>query len=396
LGLQSFDLPSPLRYPIGMPIPVIDLRAQHDGMRADLEAAVRRIVDASAFVGGAEVQSFEAEFAAYCETAHAVAVANGTDALALALRALGVGPGAAVAVPAFTFAATAEAVCHVGARPLFVDVDPRTFLVDPDALRRAVRAAPVPVRAIIPVHLYGHPAPMDEIGAVAAEIDAGIVEDAAQAHGARYHGRRVGALGHLAAFSFYPTKNLGALGDAGAVTAADARLAERVRILRDHGQSAKYVHAVVGYNSRLDGVQAAVLRLKLRRLDEWNSRRRALAALYTEALTGVPGVEVPVTMPQSEHVYHLFVLRCRARDALRAHLDAAGIGTSIHYPVPLHEQPAFAATALVPEPCPGAAEAARTVLALPLYPELAPAQAQAVAAAVRDWAGERAASEGSA
>ena len=366
-----------------MPIPVIDLRAQHDGMRADLEAAMRRIVETSAFVGGAEVQSFEAEFAAYCETGHAVAVANGTDALALALRALDVGPGTAVAVPAFTFAATAEAVCHVGARPLFVDIDPRTFVLDPDALRRAVRAAPVPVRAIIPVHLYGHPAPMDEIVTLARDLGAGIVEDAAQAHGARYRGRRAGALGDFAAFSFYPTKNLGALGDAGAVTTADAPLAARVRLLRDHGQSAKYVHAVVGYNSRLDGLQAAVLRLKLRRLDAWNAQRRALAAMYAAALAGVPGIQGPVTEPHCEHVYHLFVLRCRDREALRAALEAAGIGTSIHYPVPLHEQPAFAATASIPAPCPGAVEAARSVLALPLYPELPPDSAQRVAASVR-------------
>lgn len=377
-----------------MPIPVIDLRAQHDAMRVEIEAAVRRVVDSSGFVGGTEAQAFEEEFAAYCEVPHAVGVANGTDALALALRALGVGRETAVAVPAFTFAATAEAVCHVGARPLFVDIDPRTFVLDPDALRRAVRAAPLPVKAIIPVHLYGHPAPMEEINALAAEIGAGVVEDAAQAHGARYRGRRAGGLGHLAAFSFYPTKNLGALGDAGAVTTVDAALAERVRVLRDHGQSAKYVHAVVGYNSRLDGLQAAVLRLKLRRLDEWNERRRALAAAYAAALAGVAGVELPVTVPGCDHVYHLFVVRCGDRDGLREHLGSAGIGTSIHYPRPLHEQAAFAAAAIVPAPCRGAVEAARSVLSLPLYPELGAAQVAAVAAAVRAWAGKSAAGAG--
>lgn len=375
-----------------MAIPVLDLRAQHDSLRAEIEAALRRLVDTSAFVGGSEVASFEREFAAYCEAPHAVGVANGTDALALALRALGVGPGSAVAVPAFTFAATAEAVCHAGARPLFVDIDPRTFAIDPDALRRSAHKVSSPVRAIIPVHLYGHPAPMEEVGALATKIGAHVVEDAAQAHGARYRGRRVGALGDAAAFSFYPTKNLGALGDAGAVTCVDAALAERIRVLRDHGQSAKYVHAVIGYNSRLDAVQAAVLRIKLRHLDAWNERRRALAAAYVRALGDLPEIELPAARPDCEPVYHLFVLRCRRRDALRVHLDAAGIGTSVHYPIPLHEQTAFAAAGLVAEACPGAAEAARTVLALPLYPELTAAQVDIVAAAVRQWATGRAAS----
>lgn len=285
-----------------MRIPAADLRAQHAVLQAPLEEVFRRVLESSTFVGGAEVDHFEHEFAAYCEVPHAVGVANGTDALALALRALDVGPGAAVALPAFTFAATAEAVCHVGARPLFVDIDPQTFTLDPTALRRAVAGCPEPVRAILPVHLYGQTADMEAIRAVARHVNAAVVEDAAQAHGARYHGRRAGSLGDAATFSFYPTKNLGALGDAGAVTTHDATLARRIAQLRDHGQARKYEHDVVGFNSRLDALQAAVLRVKLQRLDAWNTRRRTLAAAYRAGLQGMPSVVLPPEAAGREHV----------------------------------------------------------------------------------------------
>jgi dTDP-4-amino-4,6-dideoxygalactose transaminase len=368
-----------------MRVPAADLRAQHVTLRDELIAAFERVLDSSGFVNGPEVAAFERDFAAYCEVAHALGVANGTDALMLALRALGVGVGDRVAVPAFTFAATAEAVYHVGARPLLVDIDPQTFTLDPEALRRATHAH-ANVRAIIAVHLYGQPAAMDDIRAVASELGAAVIEDAAQAHGARYRGRRTGGLGAIACFSFYPTKNLGALGDAGAVTTNDVQLAARITQLRDHGQDGKYIHSVVGFNSRLDGIQAAALRVKLRYVDRWNARRQALAALYRTGLRDVPGITPPVVAADREHVYHLFVVRCRERDRLRKHLDAVGISTGVHYPLPLHLQAAFADLGHQTGDFPAAEAAAREVLALPLYPELSEEAVAGVCGAVRSWA----------
>lgn len=378
---EAFDMPPDMR------IPAADLRAQHDALRHELRAAFDRVIDASAFIQGAEVEGFEREFAAMCGVPHAVGVSNGTDALAMALRVLGIGAGDLVAVPAFTFVATAEAVCHVGARPLFVDIDPVTFTLDPESLRRTLLQHPV--RAVIPVHLYGQPAAMDDITALARDSGAAVIEDAAQAHGSRYRGRRVGGLGRLGCFSFYPSKNLGALGDGGAVTTHDADLAARLRLLRDHGQTAKYTHGTVGYNARLDGLQAALLRVKLPHLDEWNARRQALAAAYHRGLAGIPGITRPETVSDREHVYHLFVVRCRERDGLRAHLSDRGIATGIHYPAPLHLQPAFASLGYRPGDLPASEAAAGEVLALPLYPEL-PDQAVAwVCDVVRAWVRER-------
>lgn len=371
-----------------MRIPVADLRAQHEPLRGELIDAFTRVLDSSAFVNGAEMEAFEHEFAAYCGAAHAIGVANGTDALALGLRAAGIEPGDTVALPAFTFAATIEAVVHVGARPLLIDIVPDTCLLDPHALEKALRQRPV--RAILPVHLYGQPAEMDEINAVARQHGALVVEDAAQAHGARYRGRCAGTLGHLACFSFYPTKNLGALGDAGAVTTSDAGVAQRLRMLRDHGQSAKYVHAMVGFNSRLDTLQAAALRIKLRHLDRWNERRRTLAARYRDALSGMDAVRLLQIRPDCEAVYHLLIARCEQRDRLRAALTSAGIGTSIHYPVPLHLQPAFVSLGYREGDFPVSEAAAREVLALPLYPELGEAQVDEVCRTVRAWAEQRA------
>jgi dTDP-4-amino-4,6-dideoxygalactose transaminase len=370
-----------------MRIPAADLRAQHDALRYELRAAFERVIETSAFIHGPEVEAFEREFAAVCGVPHAVGVSNGTDALAMALRALGVGAGDLVAVPAFTFVATAEAVCHVGARPLFVDIDPASFTLDPEALRRTLRQHTV--RAVIPVHLYGQPAGMDDITALAQESGAAVIEDAAQAHGARYRGRRVGGLGRLGCFSFYPSKNLGALGDGGAVTTHDADLAARLRLLRDHGQTAKYTHGTVGYNARLDGLQAALLRVKLPHLDAWNTRRQAVAAAYHHGLAGLPGLTLPETVPDREHVYHLFVVRCRERDALRAHLSDCGIATGIHYPAPLHLQPAFASLGYHPGDLPASEAAAREVLALPLYPELTDAAVASVCDVVRAWVREQ-------
>jgi dTDP-4-amino-4,6-dideoxygalactose transaminase len=375
-----------------MRIPAADLRAQHAALREPLEEAFRRVLDSAAFVGGAEVERFEHEFATYCDVPHAIGVANGTDAIALALRALDIGPGDAVALPAFTFAGTAEAVCHVGARPLFVDIDLQTFTLAPDALQAAIGAADLSVRAVLPVHLYGQIADMDAIRSTARAVGAAVVEDAAQAHGARLHGRRAGSLGDLATFSFYPTKNLGALGDAGALTTHDADLARRVARLRDHGQGHKYEHDVIGFNSRLDALQAAVLRVKLRRLESWNARRRALAAAYRAALQDVPGIVLPREAPGHEHVYHLFVIRCPQRDALKEALAEAGIGSTIHYPIALHRQRAFGNLGYRAGAFPAAEAAAREVLALPLYPELPDDAVAEVCATVRAWAGAHAAS----
>lgn len=369
-----------------MPVAFIDLKAQHAALRDELVAAFERVTAASAFIGGSEVESFERDFAAYSEVGHAVGVANGTDALALALRGLGVGPGAAVAVPAFTFAATAEAVCHVGARVVFVDIEAPTFTMNAEALDAAIAASTVPVKAVIPVHLYGQPADMDAINAVARRHGIAVIEDAAQAHGARYREKRCGGLGTVACFSFYPTKNLGALGDAGALTTNDADLATRLRELRDHGQREKYRHAIVGFNSRLDGIQAAALRVKLRHLDDWNRHRQELAQHYAERLAAVPGIGLPPTAVSRRHVYHLFVIRCRQRDALRAHLQAQAIGTAIHYPLALHQQEAFRGVDTSRQSFPIAEQAAQEVLALPMYPELTESAVDVVCDAIAAWA----------
>jgi dTDP-4-amino-4,6-dideoxygalactose transaminase len=368
-----------------MRIPAADLRAQHSTLHDELLAAFRRVVDSSAFVLGPEVAAFEREFAAYCQVPHALGVANGTEAIALALRAVGVGPGDSVLLPAFTFIGTAEAVCHAGARPVFVDIEPHTFTLDPAAVRTALHKQSR-VRAVIPVHLYGQVAAMEEIAAVAKEVGATVVEDAAQAHGARYHGRRAGGLGAIACFSFYPSKNLGALGDGGAITTTDADLAARVALLRDHGQRTKYVHDMVGFTARLDGLQAAWLSVKLRHLDQWNARRRAIAQVYDRALHDLPGIIPPVTAAGREHVYHLYATRCDQRDTLRAHLAACDIAAGVHYPLPLHLQPAFAHLGYRAGDFPVAEAAAREVLTLPLYPELSDAAVAEVCEAVCQWA----------
>lgn len=368
-----------------MRIPGADLGAQHAPLREDLLAAFARLLESAQFIQGPDVRAFEEEFAQYCGARHAVGVANGTDALVLALRALDIGPGDRVAVPAFTFAATAEAVCLVGAEPVFVDIDPATCNMAAAGLEAAIREHRTRIRAVLPVHLYGRPAAMDEILALASSVGAAVVEDAAQAHGARYRGRRAGSLGRVACFSFYPTKNLGAAGDGGALTTNDDAVAARLRLLRDHGQTGKYEHAVVGCNSRLDTLQAAILRAKLPHLDAWNARRRAIAARYTAGLDGLAGVTPPAAGAGDELVHHLYVIRSPRRDALQQHLAAAGIATSVHYPRALHQQGAFAAHASG-RAFPAAEAAAREVLALPCYPELADAAVDEVCAAIRAFA----------
>jgi dTDP-4-amino-4,6-dideoxygalactose transaminase len=369
-----------------MRVPLLDLAASHRELKAELAHAIAAVVESGGFIGGAEVQAFEAEFAAYLGAAHAVGVANGTDALELALQAAGVGPGDVVLTVPFTFAATLEAIVRVGAQPAFVDLRDDDYTMDVDAA--AERFARGPVKALIPVHLYGHPANLDRLVPLAHAQGAVVIEDAAQAHGAWCPvggaRRRAGAVGDLGCFSFYPTKNLGAMGDAGAVVTNDPALAGRVRLLANHGEAAKYQHTIAnGRNSRLDAVQAAILRVKLRRLDAWNAARRMAATRYGERLCALP-VRLPIEQPGYEAVYHQYVIRVAARDAVRAALAARGIATAVHYPLALHEQPGFRGLDFGAPRFPIAEQCARDVLSLPLHPHLTTEQIEAVVQALHD------------
>jgi dTDP-4-amino-4,6-dideoxygalactose transaminase len=361
-------------------IPFLDLQAAYRELAPELDAAWQRVARSGWYVLGEELAAFEAEFAARAGVRAAVGVGNGLDALELALRARGIGPGDEVIVPAHTFIATWLAVTRAGASVAPVDVDARTMTLDP----AAVEAACTPrTRAVVPVHLYGQPADMDPILAVARRRELFVLEDAAQAHGARYRGRPVGALGDAAAFSFYPAKNLGALGDGGALVTDDAALADRLRRLRSYGAREKYVHEEAGCNSRLDELQAALLRVKLAHLEAWNQRRRGVAMRYLEALAGVPDLVLPSVLPDSEPVWHLFVVRHPRRDALAAWLAAHGIGTLIHYPTPPHRSPAYRLDRRFPI----AEQLAATVLSLPMGPHLALDDATRVAEQIRRWPG---------
>jgi dTDP-4-amino-4,6-dideoxygalactose transaminase len=359
-------------------VPLMDLKAQLAAIRREVDEAIRKVLDGVAFIQGEEVREFEEEFAAYCGVTHAVSLGNGTDALGLALRALGVGPGDEVIVPSFTFVATAECVVHAGATPVFADVGLEDFNLDLASVREKLTPR---TRAVIPVHLFGHPADMDPLLRLAEERGLAVLEDAAQAHGARYKERRVGSLGHAAAFSFYPSKNLGAFGDGGMVVTRDDRVAERLRYLRNHGSARddKYRHKVVGYNSRLDTLQAAILRVKLPHLDRWNSARARWAEEYRKRLKGVEGLVLPWPRPWAEPVYHLFVVRVAGRDRVAEALRRAGISASIYYPACLHEQEAFSHAVERGLRLPKASQAAREALALPLFAEMSLAQLEYVA-----------------
>ena len=348
--------------------PFVDLTAQYRELRDELLPEVERLMAAGTFIGGEPVTRFESAFAALCGVPHAIGVANGTDALHLALRALGVGPGDEVVTVANTFVATVEAIVQAGARPVLVDVRPDTLLLDVASLD----AARTPrTRAVIPVHLYGRMVDVAPIERWCGRHGIALLEDAAQAHGARLGGRRAGAFGDAAAFSFYPAKNLGAAGEAGAVVSRRADVAARVAQLRDHGQSERYHHELIGYNSRLDALQAAVLSVKLRRLEAGNARRRALAAIYHERLGKLKALDcLPPPAEAASHVYHLFVVRCAGRERLRAALTARGIDTGLHYPVPIHRQRAWADLGYAAGAFPVAEAAARSVLSLPIYPQM--------------------------
>lgn len=363
-----------------MNVPFVDFRPRVKAHRAEIEAALGRVLDSGWFILGPEGEAFERELAAALGAQDAVGMANGTAAIQLALEALGVGPGDEVVTSPLTAAFTALAVLRSGARPVFADLDPRTLNVAPEAVRRAITPR---TKALLPVHLYGHPADLDPLLAIAQEHRIPLVEDACQAHLARYKGRVVGALSGIGCLSFYPTKNLGALGDGGAVLVNDPALAAKLRRLRNGGQSDRYRHEIAGINSRLDEMQAALLRVFLRHLPAWTERRRALAAIYLRELAG-SGVVLPEEQPYARANYHLFVIRHPRRDTLLEGLQARGIGSLIHYPIPLHLQPAFASLGGQAGDFPVAETAAREVLSLPLYPELTDQQAIEVARAVRE------------
>ena len=347
-------------------IPFLSLRETYEELKPELDAAIARVLAGGWYIGGPEVAAFEQEWGAYTGAAHAVGVGNGLDALILALRAMGVGPGDDVIVPSNTYIATWLAVTHTGARPVPVEPVPATYNLDPLRIEAAITAR---TKAIIPVHLYGQPADLDPIIEIARRYGLRVLEDAAQAHGARYRGARIGAHGDAVAWSFYPGKNLGAFGDAGAVTTNDSGLADAVRVHANYGSRTKYHNEVQGVNSRLDPVQAAVLRVKLRRLDEWNARRAVIAHRYLAGLHDT-GLVLPEQLPGADHAWHLFVVRTPARDALQRTLTDAGIGTLIHYPIPPHRQPAYAALAMPEGSLPISERLHREVLSLPLGPHL--------------------------
>jgi len=364
-------------------VPFLDLHAHHAAFVNEFTSAIREVIECSAFAGGPFVERFEQEFAAYCDSRYAIGVGNGTDALWLALLALGIGQDDEVITVPNTFVATAEAIMLCKAQPVFVDVDERTFTLDPTELEKCVTAK---TKAIIPVHLFGQPADMGPILQFANAHDLFVVEDAAQAHGALYNGRKTGTLGDAGCFSFYPGKNLGAFGEAGAVVTNDAELAKKVRVLRDHGQSRKYHHALRGWNCRMDGIQAAVLSVKLRHLEQASLLRRRCASLYNEAFADTDDVSTPVEADYARHVYHIYAIRVRERDEVRRFLEANGIGCGIHYPIPIHLQEAWR-NGYVEGAFPIAENLAKELLSLPMFPELTEEQIEYVVNCVREATG---------
>lgn len=368
-----------------MTVPYFDLKTQYASLREEILAALDRVCTNTAFCLGDEVAQFEKEFAAYCEAKHCIAVNSGTSALHLALLAAGVGPNDEVITSPNTFIATAEAIAYTGAKTVFVDVDPATANLDPRLVEHAITPR---TKAILPIHLYGRPADMDALKRIAQAHKLALIEDACQAHGARYRGRRVGAIGDSGAFSFYPSKNLGAYGEGGAVVTNDDRIAEYCRAARSHGESRRYFHDFIGYNYRMEGFQGAVLRVKLRRLDEWSARRKSLAARYRRRLSGAR-VELLHDDPQDESAHHLFVVYAENRDVVRQQLEEHGIGTAIHYPRPLHLQKALAPLGYRAGDFPLTERACERVLALPFFPEMSEEQVDYVAESLTEIAGKR-------
>jgi dTDP-4-amino-4,6-dideoxygalactose transaminase len=366
-------------------IPFVDLKAQYRSIKGEVNEAIQGVLESCQFTLGSEVAKFEEEFAAYCGAKHGMGVNSGTSALHLALLAADIGPGDEVITIPFTFVATVSAIYYAGATPVFVDIDPRTFNMDPAALEAAITPR---TRAILPVHLHGQTAEMDPILAIARKHGLVVIEDAAQAHGAEYRGRRAGSLGDMACFSFYPGKNLGAYGEGGMVVTDNPDYVRKIRMLRDWGAEKRYHHVLKGYNYRLEGIQGAVLRVKLRYLEAWTEARRAAAARYDALLAG-SGVVTPTALAHNRHVYHVYAIRTQARQAWQDALQAQGIHTGIHYPIPVHLLEAFADLGYERGDFPHSESAANEVLSLPMFAELTPAQSETVAKAVRELAAAR-------
>lgn len=360
-------------------IPLLDLKAQYASIKEELDTAVLRVLASTQYILGEEVAAFEREFASYCGTRHAIAVNTGTSALHLALLAAGIGPEDEVVTVPFTFVATASAICYTGARPVFVDVDPVTLTMDPAKLEAAITPR---TKAIMPVHLYGQMADMTAIMEVADRHGIAVIEDACQAHGAEYRGKRAGSIGIAGCFSFYPGKNLGACGEGGIVVTNDDELTKTIRMLRDWGQEQRYHHTLKGFNYRMDGIQGAVLRVKLRRLDEWTEARRQRARHYSALLADLAWIRPPVELPGRRHVYHVYAVRVQDRDGLHRALQADGIQSGLHYPIPVHLQQAHLDLGYKAGDFPVSEAAAREVLSLPIYPEMTVRQVEQVVAAL--------------
>jgi dTDP-4-amino-4,6-dideoxygalactose transaminase len=365
-------------------VPFLDLKAQYESIRDDIGAALQEVIDNTAFAGGPFVERFENEFASFCQCEYAVGVSSGTSALWTALRAVGVSNGDEVITTPSTFIATAEAISLCGATPRFVDVDDDTYNMAPDLIEACLTPR---VKAIVPVHLFGQPVDMDPIMEIARTHHLFVIEDACQAHGAQYKGRPVGSIGHAGCFSFYPGKNLGAYGEAGAVVTNDSELAQKIRMFREHGQTKKYYHHVIGWNDRMDGIQGAVLSAKLKHLNEWNDKRRKHARLYNQLLRDVKGVKTPIEADYARHVYHIYAIRTKNRDALMKLLGEKGIQCGIHYPVPIHLQDAYEFLGYTQGDFPVAETCANEFISLPMYAELSPEQIEKVCSEIRSFFG---------
>lgn len=383
-----------------MQVPFMDLKRQYLKIKDEIDEAIQETIDACAFVSGKMVRKFEEDFAQYCGVKYAVGVSNGTSALFTALKALDIGPGDGVITVSFTFIATVEAISMTGARPLFVDIDTDTYNISVSKLKEYIenfcewdsakkmlvdKKHRVRIKAVIPVHLYGQMADMDPIMDIAKEYDLYVIEDAAQAHGATYKGKKAGSIGHLAAFSFYPSKNLGAYGQGGAVLTNDENLASKMRMFIDHGQRERYDHAIEGWNFRMDGFQAAILDIKLKHLDDWNKSRAENASLYHKYLNGLNGLRLPTVAPDNYHIYHLYVVHSKTRSVLQDYLKEAGIGSSIHYPVPVHLQGAYRYLGYKKGDLPVSERSAEGVLSLPMFPELTQEEIKYVCDKLKEW-----------
>ena len=365
-----------------MKVPFLDIVEQDKPLREDILAVFNQAVSSAGFIGGPNVTIFETDFASFCEAKYCVAVGSGTDALRFALMVAGIGAGHEVITVAHTFIATTEAITQAGARPVFVDIDPETWNIDTGAIEKAVTDR---TRAIVPVHLYGQPADLDPILAIAAKHNLVVIEDACQAHGALYKGRMAGSIGDLACFSFYPGKNLGAYGEAGAVTTNNQNMAQEIAKIRDHGQQKKYHHDLEGYNGRMDAIQAGILQLKLNKLADWNNARQHNAELYTELLPNNNRITLPTELPDCRSVYHLYVILVDNRDALQTFLSDRGIATGLHYPVPLHLQNAYRQLGYKKGDLPVTEMVAERLISLPMHPNLEPEQIQYVANCIKEF-----------